>query len=342
MNMSTAQHKVSIIVPVYNPGKHFKKLLNSLVNQTLKEIEIIIVLDCPTDGSDKVAENFAAKDRRIVIIRNSQNMHAGLSRNEGLKVAKGEYVGFMDADDWCDEKKYEILYNEAKISNADIVRNRSLRVFNNNKYTYSENPPLQKNVKERNMFMLRGLVTRRQSNMFWSNIYRNDFIKRHKLSFIDSRKTRAEDFLFLLQCFFYAEIISEVHDSLDTYNILPTSLCHSHTADNLYLSMNSSIASLYNTINFLREAEVYDTIIRDFRNNELLIRMYSGFCNLRTCYPLKKAIVELHKIKKEHTELFLEFNKIKIKDLIKNRKRLQQFILLKSALLLPVPQGKRV
>ena len=84
--------KVSVIVPVYNAGVHLKKCLGSLSSQTLKEMEIILVLDCPTDGSDKVAEEFAQRDSRFRILRNSENLHIGNSRNEGLKVAKGETV----------------------------------------------------------------------------------------------------------------------------------------------------------------------------------------------------------------------------------------------------------
>ena len=86
--------KVSIIVPIYNAGKFLEKCLDTLVNQTLKDIEIILVLDCPTDGSDRIAREYAEKDPRIRLIVNEQNLNIGLSRNEGLKIARGEYIGF--------------------------------------------------------------------------------------------------------------------------------------------------------------------------------------------------------------------------------------------------------
>ena len=91
--------KVSIIVPIYNAGKFLEKCLDTLVNQTLKDIEIILVLDCPTDGSDRIAREYAEKDPRIRLIVNEQNLNIGLSRNEGLKIARGEYIGFSDHDD---------------------------------------------------------------------------------------------------------------------------------------------------------------------------------------------------------------------------------------------------
>ena len=113
--------KVSIIVPVYNAGSYFSKLLDSLTGQTLKEIEIILVLDCPTDGSDRVAEEYAARDGRIVLVRNRENLHVGFSRNEGLKIARGEYIGFCDHDDWVEPEMLEELYKKAKEEDADMV-----------------------------------------------------------------------------------------------------------------------------------------------------------------------------------------------------------------------------
>jgi len=98
--------KVSIIVPIYNAGKFLEKCLDTLVNQTLKDIEIILVLDCPTDGSDRIAREYAEKDPRIRLIVNEQNLNIGLSRNEGLKIARGEYIGFSDHDDWICTKNY--------------------------------------------------------------------------------------------------------------------------------------------------------------------------------------------------------------------------------------------
>ena len=85
--------KVSIIIPVYNAGKYLVRCLDSLVNQTMTDIEIILILDKPTDGSDLVAEEYSHKDKRIKIIANEKNLHIGCSRNVGLKAAQGEYVG---------------------------------------------------------------------------------------------------------------------------------------------------------------------------------------------------------------------------------------------------------
>ena len=113
--------KISIIVPVYNAGEGLKRCLDCLLSQTLRDVEIIIVCDCPTDGSDEVAREYAARDNRVVLIENERNLNVSLSRNAGLAVAKGEYVGFSDHDDYCSSEMYGKLYEAAKAADADVA-----------------------------------------------------------------------------------------------------------------------------------------------------------------------------------------------------------------------------
>ncbi len=113
--------KVSVIVPIYNAGEYLLPLLESLKSQTLKEIEFILVLDCPTDGSDKIAKEFAKDDNRFIIIENQHNTHIGNSRNRGIDIARGEYLAFADHDDYMLPNMYETLYNAAINQSIDIV-----------------------------------------------------------------------------------------------------------------------------------------------------------------------------------------------------------------------------
>ena len=112
---------VSVILPVYNAGEYLRPCLDSLVNQTLRSIEIICVLDCPVDGSDMVVEEYAAGDNRIVVLKNEQNLHIGESRNVGMRVAKGVYIGFSDHDDIRELDMYEKLCAIAEQGCYDIV-----------------------------------------------------------------------------------------------------------------------------------------------------------------------------------------------------------------------------
>ena len=111
--------KVSIIIPFYNTEKYIGKCLETVVNQTLDDIEVICVNDCSTDNSLDVVYDFANKDKRIKVINNPLNMKQGASRNIGIKMATGEYIGFIDSDDWIDLDYFEKLYVAVKKHNPD-------------------------------------------------------------------------------------------------------------------------------------------------------------------------------------------------------------------------------
>ena len=112
--------KLSIIVPVYNASKYLERCLDSVINQTLKEIEIICINDGSSDNSKTILENYAKKDNRIKII-NQKNLGLSASRNKGIKYANGEYIFFVDADDWIELNTCEITYNFAKEKNLDLL-----------------------------------------------------------------------------------------------------------------------------------------------------------------------------------------------------------------------------
>lgn len=110
--------KVSLIIPIYNSSKYLKKCINSLVNQTLKDIEIILINDGSEDESDKIIKEY--KDKRIKYIR-KQNEGIGKTRNRGIKEAVGEYIAFVDSDDYLNEHFCEHMYNKAHQDNCDLV-----------------------------------------------------------------------------------------------------------------------------------------------------------------------------------------------------------------------------
>lgn len=113
--------KVSVIVPVYNNEKYLETCLNSIVRQKLKDIEIIIIDDGSTDKSAEICDKFALQDRRIKVIHN-ENKGLGYSYNLGIGTAEGEYIGFIESDDFTNERMYQDLYNLALEHNPDIVK----------------------------------------------------------------------------------------------------------------------------------------------------------------------------------------------------------------------------
>lgn len=114
--------KISIIIPVYNVEKYLSECLESCINQTLQEIEIICVNDFSTDNSIEILSKYAERDNRIKIINHEKNKGLGAARNTGMYHANGEYIWFVDSDDFIDNKACQVLYNIAKTDDVDILR----------------------------------------------------------------------------------------------------------------------------------------------------------------------------------------------------------------------------
>ena len=119
--------KVSIIIPVYNPGELLNRCLDSASNQTLKDIEIICIDDGSSDGSLDILNRYAKNDSRFKVL-SQPNLGAGIARNKGLEYANGEYIVFLDSDDYIESDMCECLYNHAKRLDSDLV------LFNNRWY----------------------------------------------------------------------------------------------------------------------------------------------------------------------------------------------------------------
>ena len=122
-----SEPKISIIIPVYNVEKYLRECLDSCISQTLKDIEIICVDDASPDNSIKILEEYQAKDSRIKIFRHKENKNLGAARNTGLQNATGEYVWFVDSDDFIDTKACQILYNAIKEFDVDMLCFSALR-----------------------------------------------------------------------------------------------------------------------------------------------------------------------------------------------------------------------
>jgi glycosyltransferase involved in cell wall biosynthesis len=115
------EKRVSVIVPVYNVEKYLARSLNSIRFQTYKNLEIICVLDCPTDNSAKIAIQIAGEDSRVKLIAHPENKGLPAARHTGVENATGEYIHFMDSDDWLSPDFYETLVHGAEKANADVA-----------------------------------------------------------------------------------------------------------------------------------------------------------------------------------------------------------------------------
>lgn len=159
---------ISIIVPVYNVKDYLGECVKSLLNQTYFNIEIILVDDGSTDGSDQMCDEFAREDSRIIVIHKS---NGGLSdsRNKGLDIARGEYIGFVDSDDWIEPQMYEKLYNKIKSGSHDIAVCGLIREYKNK----SVIEPLRELVYTRDNSLSALLLGIELHDHAWSKLYHN-------------------------------------------------------------------------------------------------------------------------------------------------------------------------
>lgn len=205
--------KISIIVPVYNTSKYLKKCLNSLVEQTIQDHEVIVIDDGSTDDSLKIIKKYYKQYPKIIKYKSIKNGGVANARNVGLSMAKGEYVGFIDSDDYADKDMFLKLYNKATEENADIVEcgynqvtNKNIkahRIIENNEFGFnlSENPQL---IIESTLFC-------------WAHIYKKELIDKYNIKY--NNYNYFEDLLFTYKCFRHANKITKVFEPLVYYNV---------------------------------------------------------------------------------------------------------------------------
>jgi len=127
--------KISIIVPVYNVELYLRKCINSILNQTIENLEVILVNDGSKDGSGDICDEYKKKDDRVIVIH-KENGGLSSARNAGLEIATGELIGFIDSDDWIEPDYYEILYNGITQNNSDISVMHLIKVTKHEKIDF--------------------------------------------------------------------------------------------------------------------------------------------------------------------------------------------------------------
>ncbi|MBD3842858.1 MAG: glycosyltransferase family 2 protein [Campylobacterales bacterium] len=212
------QPLVTVVIPLYNAEQYIAETIESVVSQTYKNWEMLIVDDCSTDNSRDVARRYENKDNRIKLIESVSNFGGpARPRNIGIDNAKGEYIGFVDPDDWVDEEMYVKMYHAAKEENADIVMCSYVREFGTHSKEKIFNHPHRKlykhqEVKKEILRRLVGPVEEEVANpemldawgTVWSKIYKTSLIKENAITFTDlSIIGTNEDTLFNIQtCYF--------------------------------------------------------------------------------------------------------------------------------------------
>ncbi|MDQ0253157.1 glycosyltransferase EpsH [Evansella vedderi] len=210
--------KISIVVPIYNVDEYLSRCLDSLLSQTIEDIEVITINDGSTDNSLEILEQYAKKDSRIIII-DKENGGVSSARNAGLKIAVGDYIGFVDPDDWVNQEMYRSMYDIAMKDKADIVMCSYIREFGS--HSKVKNFPLPKKVifqeEDVRFKLLRRLVGPIKDEVakpelldawgtVWSKLYRRELIMDNQVTFTDlSEIGTNEDSLFNVEVIYYAK-----------------------------------------------------------------------------------------------------------------------------------------
>ena len=228
--------KVSVILPVYNPGQGIVKCLHTLTNQTLQDIEMIFVDDCGTDSSMELIKAEAEKDSRIRCLHNIQNMGAGPSRNRGIEEARGEYLSFVDPDDYIALDFLELLYAKAKESGASIVKGECQNIDEHGrtikaKTRYLPNDHIRKGLEKGDP--LCNLFTYNH----WTAIFKREWIMHSGARYGTSRNS--QDTTFLLQVCFGNPMIAFEDRAIYFYVARKGSRVHDYSPERLQYQLDA-------------------------------------------------------------------------------------------------------
>ena len=265
---------VSVVVPVYNVAPYLRQCMDSLVGQTLRDIEIICVDDGSTDGSGAMLDEYATRDKRVRVIHQA-NAGAGSARNVGLDAATGEYLFFCDPDDWCKKGMLKAMYNRAKSTDADVVI--AGRLF----FDGTTGRPNGSRGLPPNIWLKRGAFAPSEiadqiftfsPNVIWDKLFRSGFIRGLGLRY---------------QCIKSSNDLYFCHVALAAAKRLSVAfgawICHRRQRPgSLQDTKDSSHACIYEAYEATREKLSELGLLEAFQLSHLEAVLSSGFYNLRT------------------------------------------------------------
>ena len=197
--------KISVVLPCFNVGRYIGRCLDSLLNQTLRDIEIICVDDKSGDNTAEVIKQYVAKDARVRLIEQKKNSGVSIARNTGVDAASGEYIGFVDPDDWVDRDYYQKLYDKIVAEDADVCAGNTKEHYTNGK------------IKVRND-IINNIIRAKCHFCYtvWCAIYKTSFIRENKI-YCPVGITNGEDTVFCIQCALMANKVVGVKNAYYHY-----------------------------------------------------------------------------------------------------------------------------
>lgn len=273
---------VTIIVPVYNVEKYIYECVDSLIKQTYKNIEIILIDDGSKDKSGAICDNYAASDARIKVIH-KQNEGLGFARNTGLKAAQGKFVTFIDSDDKADANLVENLVNGIYEANGDTCIGGFKRISENGVICFEERYDKAvfegKNVYNNLFARMLGSAPDKHDAIrmsVWNVMYSMDIVRRHNIEFPSERVFISEDIIWDSEYYKYAKKAIVIDSTAYNYRITPGSLTQKYKPD-----MLEKICVLYN--------EMCNRLSGDKTKITRLQRQF--FVNLKACIKQENSSV---------------------------------------------------
>ena len=252
---------ISIIVPIYNAEKYLARCVGSLKTQSLIDIEIILVNDCSTDGSLELARSFAQSDGRVRIIDLAVNGGVANARNKGLEVARGEYIAFVDNDDWVEPDRYERMYRLASAHGYDAVLDGFVSDDGNGKILYSRPMTSRMCVLSGAQMIQKMFFGEGNALTPWHGIYRHSIIS----GAFTFQRVRAEDAMFNFEFYARAKKVCLIPGCSYHFRELPVSQSRGYLppesiysfrgveACAAYLTNNTALRSLVADFDFLAD-----------------------------------------------------------------------------------------
>ncbi|MDU2673331.1 MAG: glycosyltransferase [Clostridium sp.] len=213
--------EVSIIVPIYNAEKYMEKCIDSILNQTLNDIEVILVNDGSSDNSATIADNYAKNDLRVRVIH-QRNSGPSVARNNGIKLATGKYIGFVDSDDYIENTMYERLFNIANDNQVQVAmcNYREIRTYDNRKEEVKSNLISNKFYSEKDISKdIISTFSKNQNYGFYTlcnKIYLREWLINSEIE-IDTNRDHGEDWWFNINVFSKLESFICIEDCLYNY-----------------------------------------------------------------------------------------------------------------------------
>ncbi|MDD4528109.1 MAG: glycosyltransferase family 2 protein [Candidatus Margulisbacteria bacterium] len=280
---------ITVAIAVYNTEKYLKDCMESVVNQTYRNLEIICVNDASTDSSLVMLESYASRDARIKIITNEKNSGLGVTRNVGMDAAHGEYILFIDSDDWLDLTACEKLLNKAKEDDAEIVFYSAYQVEGDRKKVMNNSCDVSFPLT----FEDRKLLLLKTFHSTWSKLWNRNFMIQHEIRFPNFRRAQDQK-PHWMGCIF-ADRICFLNESLYFYRSNPYQI--GKCSDERLLV----IADVYQDIENLLAKE---KVINDFRDVFLfnkITSISSDYISMNNTTRKKfKKIFKLNKYEKKY------------------------------------------